>query len=114
MFDFEKLNVYQEAIKLNKNILCFIIENKKIDIYLKDQLKRASISIVLNISEGAGRYSKPDKRRFYVIARGCVYEVVGILNILSQLGLMNNNYQDLYQCCENISKMLIGMINNLK
>jgi len=37
---------------------------------LRDQLDRVSVSIVLNIAEGAGRFSPPDKGRFYSIARG--------------------------------------------
>jgi hypothetical protein len=34
--------------------------------HLADQLSRASTSIVLNIAEGAGKYSKADKRRYYL------------------------------------------------
>lgn len=115
MFDFEKLNVYQEAIRLNLNIQNYLNRNNELDMYLKDQLKRASTSIILNISEWAGRFTKPDKRHFYVIARGSVYEVVWILNIIYKLWLLDeNNHHVLYWLCENISKMLIWMIKNLK
>jgi four helix bundle protein len=36
--------------------------------HLADQLGRAGRSIVLNIAEGAGKFSKPDKRRYYLTA----------------------------------------------
>ena len=79
MFDFEKLKVYKDAKELNKEILKFLRENKKIDSYLQNQLRRASISIVINIAEGSGKFSKPDKRNFYTIARGSAYECVSML-----------------------------------
>jgi len=48
MFDFENLNVYKKSRELNKEVLGFLRENKRIDSYLRDQLRRASISIVIN------------------------------------------------------------------
>jgi four helix bundle protein len=50
---------------------------------LRDQLDRASSSIVLNIAEGAGRVSGPDKARFYTIARGSAMECAAILDVLA-------------------------------
>jgi four helix bundle protein len=113
MFDFENLNVYKVANNFNDAIFYFL-KSSTIDNFLKDQLKRASTSIVLNIAEGAGRFSKKDKRHFYIMARGSVYESVALLKILS-----NNNdiiekiYSDLYNEAEALSKMLMGLIKNL-
>lgn len=50
MFDFEKLSIYEKAKSINKEILLFLRQNKQIDSFLRDQLKRASISIVINIA----------------------------------------------------------------
>ncbi len=82
MFDFEKMDDYKKAKELNKEILKFLKENKSIDYYLKDQLRRASISMVINIAEGSGKFSKADKRNFYTTARGSVYESVSLLEII--------------------------------
>lgn len=49
---------------------------------LRDQFKRASLSIVLNIAEGYGRASVKDRRKFYVIAFGSLRETQCLLEIL--------------------------------
>jgi four helix bundle protein len=41
---------------------------------LANQLSRAALSIVNNLAEGAGRFSKPDKIRFYTTAIGSATE----------------------------------------
>ena len=48
---------------------------------LRDQLSRASSSIVLNLAEGAGRSSQADQCRFYSIAMGSLRECQAILDL---------------------------------
>lgn len=113
MFDFENLDVYKKAKELNKEVLKFIKENKQIDSYLRDQLRRASISTVINIAEGSGKFSKADKKNFYTTARGSVYECVSLFEIIfdeNQIDRMSFN--NFYQKFEVISKMLLGLINS--
>lgn len=113
MFDFEKLEVYQKAKNLNKSILKFIKENGNIDSYIRDQLRRASISIVINIAEGSGKFSKPEKRKFYTIARGSCYECVSLIEIiLGENQISKNEFEKYYSSFEQISKMLLGLINS--
>lgn len=115
MFDFENLDVYKKAKELNKEILKFFKENKKIDSYIRDQLRRASISMVINIAEGSGRFSKADKRNFYIIARGSVYECVSLFEIiLEENQIIKEKFYGFYQKLETISKMLLGLINSQK
>ena len=52
---------------------------------LKDQFDRASLSVVLNIAEGAGKRSAVDQGRFYSIALGSLRECTAILDITNQL-----------------------------
>lgn len=114
MFDFEKLSVYQKAKNLNKLVVEFLFVNT-VDKTTHDQLRRASFSIMLNIAEGTGRLTKPDKRHFYVIARGSTFEVAAIIDYLKDLKLISNSdFDNLYQKLEEISKMLFGLINQLK
>jgi len=113
MFDFENLKVYKEAKELNKEILKFLKENKQIDSYLRDQLHRASISMVINIAEGSGKFSKADKRNFYTIARGSVYECTSLFEIIFEEKQINKSqFDSFYQELEAISKMLWGLINS--
>src|SRR5438270_13543808 len=73
----EKLHAYQEA----RNLLICVHDAKIADGKLRDQAMRAARSICLNIAEGAGRSSVPDKARVYAIARGETCEVVAALEI---------------------------------
>ena len=52
MFDFEKLDLYQIVKEQNLKVLKFIYSNTTLDSYIKDQWKRASLSILLNLAEG--------------------------------------------------------------
>jgi four helix bundle protein len=113
MFDFENLEVYKKAKALNKEILVFLRDNKQLDSFIRDQLKRASISIVLNIAEGSGKFSKPDKSNFYTISRGSVYECVSLLEIIADDNSIEPKRFDYFKSqYETISKMLMGLIKS--
>jgi four helix bundle protein len=45
---------------------------------------------VLNLAEGAGKHSKPDKRRYYLCARGSATESAALLDVLSRLKLLDD------------------------
>ena len=113
MFDFEKFPVYLKSETQYAKMLK-VINNSKIDINLKDQLKRASLSIVLNIAEGAGKYSKNDKKNFYVISKGSVNECVAILRILKiESNITEDLFQSIYVDLEEIAKMLSALISTM-
>jgi four helix bundle protein len=57
--------------------------------HLADQFTRASTSVVLNIAEGAGKLSKPDKRRYYLTARGSATESAALLDVCNRLKLLD-------------------------
>ncbi len=58
---------------------------------LRDQLLRASSSVVLNTAEGFGSSSRGIKRRHYEIARGSAIECVAILDLVSAIGNGNGS-----------------------
>ena len=110
MFDFEKLEAYVKAKRFHKDISCFVREHS-IAQPEKGQLLRASLSIALNIAEGAGRFTKPDKRNSYVIARGSVYECVAILDILKDARIIDASFhRELYLFAEELSKILYALL----
>ena len=69
----QNLEVYKSAKKLLNDILEKLPDSENFN--LKSQLKRASISVLLNISEGSSRKSKTERNRFYEIARGSIVEI---------------------------------------
>jgi len=87
--DHERLDVYQTALDF------LVIANNVVERlprghhHLVDQLTRASLSVVLNIAEGAGKHSKAEKRRFYGIARGSAAESAALLDVCGRLGLLD-------------------------
>ena len=50
--------------------------------YVKDQLRRASLSVVLNLAEGSAKPTLKERRRFYAISLGSLREVQAILDLL--------------------------------
>ena len=113
MFDFQKLTVYNKARVLNKKVT-ELLNTINSDRVTNDQLRRASFSIMLNIAEGSGRFTKPDKRNFYVIARGSVFECVAILDYLRDIeAIQKSEYDPFYSDLEELSKMLFGLIKGL-
>ena len=86
--DFERLDVYRVAIQfvaLAQELADSLPKGKS---SLRNQLERAAIFVPLNIAEGAGEYSRRDKRRFYRIARRSATECAAILHVISVLDLV--------------------------
>jgi four helix bundle protein len=88
--DHERLDVYHVAL----DFLVFangIIEGfPRGRSHLADQFTRASTSILLNMAEGAGKLSKPDKRRYYLTARGSATESAALLDGCLRLKLIGD------------------------
>ena len=110
MFDFEKLEVYQIAKGVVTDSLKIIYAKSSLDQYVRDQWKRASLDILLNLAEGTGRMTSADKKHYITISRSAVFECVAILQILGETGaLPMAEAQNLYDRYEKVSKMLLGM-----
>jgi four helix bundle protein len=89
-FAHERLHVYQAAIEylaLSEEIATALPRGRR---YLADQLRRASLSISLNVAEGAGEFAQADKARFYRMARRSGTECVAILDACRILMLIEN------------------------
>ena len=80
-FDHEKLNVYQTAITFVAWVSDLLTETPK-NIAVHAQLDRAATSIPLNIAEGNGKHTSPDRCRFFDNARGSALECAASLDVL--------------------------------
>jgi four helix bundle protein len=113
MFEFQNLEVYKKAKVFHLDCKSLILANK-LDSYVKDQLGRASFSIVLNIAEGSGKFSKADRRNYFVTSRASVFECVAILDMLHDSEAIKKELFDNYLLkADELSRILYAMIKNL-
>jgi four helix bundle protein len=87
--DHERLDVYDLALEFLVLANGIIEELPRGRSHLADQFTRASLSIVLNLAEGAGKHSRLDKRRYYVTARGSATESAALLDVCARLKLLD-------------------------
>ena len=109
-FDHEKLNVYHEALAF-VGLAADLLEGvpKRMAVY--DQLDRASSAIPLNIAEGTGKFTPPDRCRYYDTARGSALECAACLDVLVvKKVLKNQDITDAKTILIKVVSMLVGLI----
>lgn len=114
-FNFENLSVYQKALDLVDEIYSLTRTWPREYLYdITSQLRRAALSIPLNIAEGSSR-SKKDNRRFLDIARGSCFEVVAIIDAAKRLDLIRLAIREqFYERLTELSKMISGLKSSLR
>jgi len=114
-FPFESLTVYQHALNVveNTTTLCSQI-NGKVPYPFLDQLTRAALSIPLNIAEGHGRWHKKEKIQFLRIAKGSIFEMVPIIQILYRKNILTKEEFEIhYSSLEILTKMMVNLIKSI-
>jgi four helix bundle protein len=86
MFGFQNLDVYRCATEFLALSVPLTARPPRGYAALTDQLRRAALSIPLNIAEGSGKFER-DARRFYAIARGSALECAAIIDALAVVGM---------------------------
>jgi four helix bundle protein len=82
MFHFRTLDVYRCAVAFLPMAYALA---KGLDGEMANQLRRAALSISLNIAEGTGRYDR-DQRKHFIIAKGSAFECAAVLDGMRALG----------------------------
>jgi len=114
-FRFLQFQVYKEAKTFNREIYLLTRNWRRNDYELADQLRRACLSVCLNLAEGSAKGSDRDFRRYIQNALGSVNEVVSCLDIALSLKLLTNNHFEILKSkAENITKQLGGFSKRLK
>lgn len=105
-FNFENLKVYQEAILFIDKIYEVTTGWPKEELFgLTNQLRRAAVSIALNIAEGTSR-TKKDFRHFLDLSRGSIFECVAVLSIaLNRKYINQDQFTYFYASCNKIARM---------
>lgn len=89
---FENLQVWQIGRDLVAKVYMLTISLPQSEAFgLTTEIKRAALSIPANIAEGFGRYHYLDKAKFYLNARGSLYELKSHLVIAHELGYLNQS-----------------------
>jgi len=113
-FAFEKLLVYQKSVSLADAVCTLTRGFPRGYYFLADQLNRAALSVAANIAEGNGRFTRPDRKNFFGIARGSVQECVPLLELAARQGLLvQDHHQQLKAHLEEVARMLAGLIRGL-
>lgn len=113
---FEEIIAWQKSRELNAEIYRITNENELFtkDYGLRDQMRRASISISSNIAEGFERETTKEFIRFLYIAKASAGEFRSQLYLASDLGyISNDDFQTLNLKVNDISKLLSGFIKYL-
>jgi four helix bundle protein len=109
---FEDVIAWQKARVLTVKIYTLFRENK--DFGFTNQIQRASVSIMNNIAEGFERKGDKEFKHFLFMAKGSCGEVRSMLILAKDLELISTNeYLELHDLSEEISKILSGLIKTL-
>ena len=108
-FDHEKLNVYHEALDFVGHAT-ELLERvpKRVAVY--DQLDRASTAIPLNIAEGTGKFTPPDRCRYYDTAHGSALECAACLDVLVVKKILKQEITEAKAVLIKVVSMLVGLI----
>lgn len=110
---YKDLKIWNSSILLIKKVYIYADKLPKSEEYnLKSQLKRAIISVSLNIAEGKGRKTAKDFAHFLNIASASLAEVEGILLICQELEFFKINDNILLEI-ETLDKMINSLYGNL-
>ena len=113
-FRFLDFKVYQEAKNFHREIVDIIKAFPREYFYLADQLKRSSLSVILNIAEGSAKRSDKDFNRYLENSLGSANEAVACLDVaLSVNVIKEEKFSGLIARAESIKKQLGGFSRKL-
>ncbi len=113
---FRELRVWQDAKKLAVEIYRLTSSGKlSRDYGLRDQMRRAAVSVACNISEGYERKSDIEFIRFLYISKGSLSELVTQLEIAREVGLISEQlFLPLDAQCGKVGAMITKLIQSRK
>ena len=113
---FEEIQAWQKAREITKKI--YSISNKdnfSKDFSLRDQMKRASVSIMTNIAEGHGRRTTTEFANFLNIARGSAIELQSHLYVALDLNYIEQSeFRETYEMLDEVSRMTLSLAQYLR
>ena len=113
---FEDLLVWQKGMEVVKQVYLISRDGELgRDFALRDQLRRAAISIPTDIAEGFERSSRKEYVNFLNYAKGSTGEVRSLLNVAFELGYLKpSQHEALRQAVMELSRYLSNQIKSLR
>ena len=114
---YRKLEVYEKSYRSAVEIYRMTADFPKEERYgITDQMRRASVSIALNVAEGyARRESQEELKRFLRMAVGSAAEMQVLIEFAKEFGYVSEErYSEAREAYEAIGKMLNAFIRKLK
>jgi four helix bundle protein len=113
---FEDIDAWKKARELTKIIYEVTAQGKlAADFSLRDQLRRAAVSIMANIAEGFEREGNKEFRQFLATAKGSAGEVKALLYVALDAGLISTEqFQRIRALADEASRLLGGFLRYLK
>jgi four helix bundle protein len=111
-FMFENLEVCQKSFDFVDEVSDIIENFERGHYHICDQFGRASLSILLNIAEGNGKWHTADRKKFFLIARGSAFECIPLLKICLRRNILTSiQHQDMKQKVKSSLMMLSKLIS---
>ena len=113
---FEELPIWQESIEMAG--ILYGLTNQGLwakDFGLRDQIRRAIVSVSSNIAEGFEKNNNNEFLRFLRIAKGSIGEVRSQLYIANKIQYINNaEFETIHLTCEKLNNNIGGFISYLE
>lgn len=112
---FEDIEAWRQARELTKVVYAITSSgNFARDFGLKDQIRRASVSIMSNIAEGFERGGDKEFRQFLAFAKGSAGEVRAQLYVALDAGFLDReNFDQLYKMTSDVGRLISGFMRYL-
>jgi four helix bundle protein len=113
---FEEIDAWQKARELTSQV--YAVSNNSSfskDFGLRDQIRRASVSVMANIAEGFGRSGSGEFLQFLAVAKGSACEVQSHVYVASDQGFISKQeFERLHVLAEETSNVIGGLIRYLR
>jgi four helix bundle protein len=112
--NFRDMNVWQRAREVAREIYRATQDFPRVETYgLTQQMRRAAVSVLCNIAEAQGRWSRAEARNFCLIARGSLLEIEAQLVIASDLDYIElERAEELIEKALEVARMVNGLIRH--
>ena len=113
-----KIEKFEDILSWQKSkilvLAVYKLFEKHKDFGFKNQIEKASVSVMNNIAEGFERKSNNEFKYFLFVAKGSAAEVRSMLYLARDLNkISKENFKNLYKLTIEISKLLSGLIKTL-